>query len=1113
MTVSWAIILGKILEPLGFSILTDATTGGIRHIVCRKKIKEEEQQRKETHDGVQEALFTIRDLKEMILSEPSDVFRKAAADLQPLIANLHVRTAHNIFSDLRKDIKSEDRRTLARIDYYRGCCSRYVNREASISEYNLAYQEMVDNTICNGGTYDPDIVAGKVFVLCIGKEKDASIQMASRLKDIERMNTWAWVPDLLFSDDLESAYNNLPEDIDKVLVLANATQIGNNEKSLGVNIQTYDPQIPDTLTFENIPIWLFALSVLTNKYIPEWNAESFMGDVEVGSVCESFHDASSKFLSLVDKTELGELSPDIRLFNTITGYRISKDPELLSQLCDCKCSQQFLTFKQLSYTLFLAKANRFEEAKAYLSNEDIQNDCSIFNMRFYLSVASADRDYALITLKSLVEKGIELPGNMLVFLLLALHDHYDYLKEYAGSVVVIGDVNARVYYEILQSLGGRNVDVDYLLKNQLQVDFPLRPFVAIALNSAGKTPEALDLSESCVRDGYIDLCSNIYFSLLKKTHSYIRLNAFLKKVREGGFTENPLWLREEYVLAMKEEDFPRMLDIAIALYRLNPQNPSYYVCLLSQQYQNGNFEQVRIMVEQLGDYEIVENDVDQVFNVLLLSDMPAKAVDFLYTKIRTLPFSERLSLLFHEACLNPKTGSIIKKEYEAVEVGLYVTYKHNGNVASSIIVDGQRTSCMIGRKPNETVVEQDRLGNDETYEIIVIHNKYYELMEEVYKDIYDNKYQSAFSFSMEDIQPDDIFGFLAKAAGRDEKWMETYKQNLEDYKHGKQTISSFFHGNDTIAEFYNHLFGDFKVYSVQVEDLTQLYYHRGISIKDLEFVLDLPSVILLYELHIKYGLDYPFPMIVSQGIVNQIEASIAKERYATPAGVYQKVTDFLAPIEIEEGETWLMSRLQGVLAWIKNNTHVEVAHEMVELDASSIFDKSRYMAIEFQSVFLAGRDNRAFVSVDLAMTLALGEVMTVSDVNYLIYSFCIDYYGQISDFLLQANIYGCNLDADYVITNYEKHKKGELSTFNQCRENLSYCPSQYTVVLGFCSILLSKPVVTTADRIVAENLLSAMFKLFDRHVGISILASAYKQAPHMRRELLTAFKTTYPIIV
>lgn len=234
-------------------------------------------------------------------------------------------------------------------------------------------------------------------------------------------------------------------------------------------------------------------------------------------------------MSLLKKTELGELSPDIVLFNCITDYNINRTDLVLENLKACKASSQFLPIKQLSYVLFLSKGGKFEEAKQYLNDTEISNDASVYNIRFYLAVATADGEYAKRTLDELVEKSVEMPGIMLVFLMMAIKDHPEELKEKAAQVKVTSVIDAKAYKELCHSFCNEEADVEFLIRHQNEVAVGLSPFIAITLFDAGLRDEALNLSESCVRDGYVDFCSHIYFDLLKKAKAYSRLDTYLRK--------------------------------------------------------------------------------------------------------------------------------------------------------------------------------------------------------------------------------------------------------------------------------------------------------------------------------------------------------------------------------------------------------------------------------------------------------------------------------------------------------------------------------------------------------------------------------------------------------
>lgn len=1092
-------------KEVALSFATDGAKGGIKRIFCGKP-----------KDPVLENVKTLNEKVDFLISQTANnnnaTIREIAGQLQGLVSNLHIRTAHDVLLKLRNNTPTSDQLTLSLIDYALGCCSRYVNKEACMAEFDRAYREMI-----GAQRRDPDIIAGKLYCLCLEKKKDEALQMANGLKGLDRIHIWAWIPELVLSDDIESTYNQLPDDIKaNATVLANACMIRKDNISLCVDLFKYQVSGPEQLSYENIPVWIYNLSVLTNRYLREWNMDAFAGDTPAGLFCKELFDYSSRFISLSEKTELGELSVDVTLFNCITGYKVTKDAEWLEKLKACKATAQFLPVKQLSYVLYLAKEDKYDEAKAYLEGGKIVEDASIHNIRFYLAVVTADEEYAARSLKRLVGKQTEMPGNMLVFLLMTIKDHNEALKDDAMNVSVAREVDSKVYREVCTSFCKGTPDVNYLLSHKDEAAFELRPFIAIALYDAGMTEDALNLSESCIRDGYIDFCGHIYFDLLKRAKAYKRLDAYLRKVREGGYIGNQLWLKEEYALAAKEEDFPRMLEIAKALYEQDKKNYSYYTCYLTMLYQNGQFDKVRELAASRKNYDFSPQAATEVFNVMLLSDMVEESVEFLYEYIRSHDPDESMALLYHSAGINPKTCAVIRKEYDEVAEGLFVHYKHNDEVLEDIIVPGQRTACMIGKKKGETVVLKDRLGRDETYEIISITSKYNQLLIEIMRDMHDNKYQSTFSFNIDDLTANggDLFEELAKAAGHDKEWQQAHKIALEEYKKGGQTISTFFNGDEYISELYNLLFGNFKVYNIPSNDFKNLYEKRDVNLDEMEFVLDLSSLILLYEIYLKFGIDYNAILVLPQSVVHLIDGTIAKEEYAMPAAFFEKVFEKLAVINESPDESWFMTRLKGLKTWIEEKINVEMAHEMVEVDMKeiSVFQKSRYLTLQYQSAALTMRGNRVFVSEDMAMTAVFGNGLAVSDINMFLLHFHQERYKEISRFLVEAAIYGGDIDLDYVFEEYEKSVKGEASYFANCKDNLSFNIYLYPVVLNFCSRVQLKQIITPVDTLTVGSMLSLMFGKYDQKTAMSRLASAYKQLPMLRQELLTAYKTVYPLL-
>ena len=62
------------------------------------------------------------------------------------------------------------------------------------------------------------------------------------------------------------------------------------------------------------------------------------------------------------------------------------------------------------------------------------------------------------------------------------------------------------------------------------------------------------------------------------------------------------------------------------------------------------------------------------------------------------------------------------------------------------------------------------------------------------------------------------------------------------------SLLAFLKDDSLVPDLYNHLFGDFHIYGFTVADFEELYKTQETDITTLQPVLDLPSVILLFEL-------------------------------------------------------------------------------------------------------------------------------------------------------------------------------------------------------------------------------------------------------------------------
>lgn len=1095
------------LKPILTKFAGKVVESGVDRALTHKQRKKDKAQQ----DDIQQTAHRIEEiLTNRLLNEDSEQIRNVAAKLRPLIETLHVKTAHGILDDLRQTIPTDDRKTLSRIDFYRACCSRYVNRQQAIGEINLAYQEMLDYQAFAPGTgyYDPDIVAAKIYVHCVNNESGPAIIAANRFKAVARQNIWAWVPDLLFSEDLTNAYEALPGDLDTLLILASSCSIGQNSKSLGVDVNTYQVQIPDNLTYENIPLWTFNLSVLINRFFPEWSHNAQRPDGKPGEATRQLYDATNRLLDLQSKTELNDIISDITFLNAMSGCQIEPSNELIDTLKTCKCRRDFEEYRVLAYVIILTKQERYTEAKQYLNQSIITP--AVLNQRFLLSLQTADPEYAAETFKMAAATQVAFPSLLIIYALSAIKHFPEYVTPFAGNLRLEDEKNVRVYQEVCKYYSGEVPDVQYLLDNQHKFDRPFQPFVALILYANGKVEEGLSLMKSCMPDNDIDLVNCMYVDLLEQTPTHTaELYEYLRHVREDlCFTQIPRWIQMEYALASRLGDFPRMYAVSQILYNEHPEDPQYYICLLQSMVHAG--EDIELLISKVSRYTFTPSQAHFVYCQFLLAGHPMPALELLYDACQHYPTNEELCISFFHATVNHSTGVIINKEYDQVSNGSYIHYTQNGEAKTTFIDEANRLAFLIGHKKGETVQQLDWRGNLEAYKITGIFNKFFQLSERIHKDIADNKFNSVKSvrFTDEELKSGKLLEELPRIAGQEQDYQIRHQETIRQYKEGNMSLLAFVKDKSLVSDLYNNLFGSFKFYGFTSSDFDSLYESQETIIKDLQPVLDLPALILLFEIQRKFNITVGKRVIIPRVLVHHLEISLQNEIHGAPNGVFQMVVDRLSPND--SGENWLVSRIKELLAWIKDNAEIEDTSERLNQDPA-LFKQSQYITICYDCYSLV-KPGRVLVSLDKTMLRIFAKSIPVADVNYLLHA--CDRYTDISHFFMDVDIYGGDLDADFVMREYVKHCAGKPSLFLQCKENFSVCPNLYKTIWEVCDRISRTPIVSTADDLVIEELMASLFKAMGRISSLTLLRDVVNEGTSVRFKLLAlrSFQTVYPII-
>ena len=166
----------------------DGVKAGVMRLFGKKK------------DPVQETLSSLEEKVDFLVrkadANSNVTIREISGQLKGLITSLHIKTAHDVLLKLRSDIPTSDQYTLSVIDYALGCCSRYINKESCLAEFDRAYTEMI-----GAERRDADIIGGKLYCLCLEKKETEALRMANGLKELDRSHIWAWIPELVLADN------------------------------------------------------------------------------------------------------------------------------------------------------------------------------------------------------------------------------------------------------------------------------------------------------------------------------------------------------------------------------------------------------------------------------------------------------------------------------------------------------------------------------------------------------------------------------------------------------------------------------------------------------------------------------------------------------------------------------------------------------------------------------------------------------------------------------------------------------------------------------------------------------------------------------------------------
>lgn len=891
------------------------------------------------------------------------------------IQELRIASAYRHLEAIEQALKNEsnnDVQLLATVQCSLGICARYIIDKPSKKHYDEAYRLIKSQVVTDTLLYT-QILEGKIYVACKMHNREDAHAYADELRTIKADDYWVYVPELIDADDLNAAYEAIPERVPKFMALTNAIMVGckAQDYQLGVDLETYSYQGLTELTYDNFPVWIFELSIAATKFVQKMSLHRY-NNALWSKETDDLYNLTHLYLELLRGTEMSNLLPDTVFLESLTGYIKDHDKRRLEVMEQERGKARFKELYYLGYAMMLMDQNCYPEAMQLLKEYGEGESSSIINMRLAIAFRTEDKEEIIKAVRDLTSRKLDIPDHLLHNYIEAFNLFFDELQACAKDVKIQNAHSQFVFDQFVAFRQGKETDIARLQEEEKDIDPYLYVYVAMIYKEAIGLDKAIELLKKCVDTHVVDLRSYYLLSYYREDRNYgVERYHLLRELRMNRATTVE-WLCEEMGLAESIHDYAAVVDITQQLLTGQPDNPVYLVHRIQALWKIGDYDAVRGYKERLQGLSITDiQSIEVIAKIFEYMHEEAFAVEWVYRGYE-LTKNQKLKDFLYQQALNPRIGNVICATHEMVGIGDVVEIGQGEAKKCIEIVAGSTYAAWVGKREGETVTM--RQGEMRTATITAIHNKYYKIYIEEHQDVYEDKSETIRSFSVEDvINAEDPLAVLQKMSGTPPDFAKKQEEKWQSYAQGKLSLISLMHSVDNVAGMLNVLYDPkFVAINQSWEDSKRWKNENGEPM-----VLDLSSVIRLSDLCKKGAMEMKQKCLLPISVKMELEDTLNREDCHAATFVHSYVWDAVTVPETDAQQTPLWKVTKAMLEWVEAHCEVQIVEE--KLKGKFKEDTDEMVKMELDSIALAA-DTRIMVTEDIGIrdlckTISVGQFM------------------------------------------------------------------------------------------------------------------------------------------
>ena len=1063
-----------------------------------------------------ESKFTagLDDIKKLISDKSeSKTLSSIVLELEKSISSLKVKTALNLLGKIEAIIKNEspDKKLMSLIFYNKAQCQRHINGENYKQTFHESYSLMKE---CND--YNIDIVGGKIMTLLLEKDIDSANVLAFELRSKNKYSVWGWIPELLRTDNPQDLYKLLPNELklnDKILgeILMLNSDIPFS-KGLITDNYVYAPL--GNITNDNLCIWALHLSISLNKLLHNWSFDSAstINLPQQNKYINEYYDISKRYIALLEKTECDNLLPDVNFIHDFCAFTQNNDRIYLEQIEKHLPSENFKEVYALMKINMMSVLKLNKEAIEYIDGLS-QITCDIVNIRLRLSMELVDVKSIKESYQLAIDKNIVFPIYRFGYFIPALKLYSKEVSPLATKIKFESTYDENAYHLIAKHYSGEKIDVSALKDTEKGVCPLLKILIADVYKEIGNIEDALVIGKESLEGNIFDFRSYIYIDILKSSErSSSELYHYLKSLRENGFINNDSWLADEANLAVAMSDYENALAPIELLYSRYPNNHNILEKYLIVLDKIESYEKIKEVTEGIDLKSIEPEYCTNIFNVLIRNGFTERAVSFLFNSIQQSN-DQSLRALYYSAALNDKIGKIIMHQPNVISSGDYVLLEQNNQEIYETILQGSRLDILIGCSV-DSEIKVPLFNGDECYKVKSIFTKYFKLFREVSTDAHNNRFREFTCFTLDDIQGEDgdILSNLEKITSSISGFTRQDRENrLTEYKQGKLPLGLLVNNNELVGGMYEKLFGSFYVYVPLSAMIQKKVQDSNFDLKDVDYVLDLSSLLMIEEIDKHFHLDLDKKFIIPRGLYQLIKDTLKREQ----AGLYTFVSDLIFKqlyiADSKKGEVPFQSKLRQLISWVDDNCKILTAESKVNITGHTNHLEMNYMDIELESMLLAMQPKRLLLSEDLGLIEMMSRTIPIMNIEpwarILLPTLCND----ITSYLAKHYYVGLHLSSDDI---FDICISSNQETNDLLEHTIAINPLIWENLMNAINAIANNSKIINGD-IISINALISLFRYFEPQICLHMSTASLLKYNNikMRNCIIKALNNVYPGIV